>query len=485
MRKRAHLWLAGWMSLGVFATCIVDAFATETPWRCIAASLDTIAQRRALASAQVGIAVWSFDRREWVYEKNADRLFVPASNAKVLIGAAALHTLGPAKTFSTTLTADRVPIPGDSVLTGNIYLYGGGNPDLVTGDLVGFAETLRASGIRRIRGSVVVDASHFDSENYALGWSWEDRPYPYCPPISAFLLNGNVVQVTVRPGSAPGRPVHVTLLPRDAGVPVSVAARTGGEHNTSSRIRVERSNSGIVVKGTMGGRAEPITVWRTVPDPVRYAGSVFMGALQDAGITVERGMSIGTSPRNLPVLARVYSDPVDVILRRYLKRSDNLLGETLVKQMGVAASGRGTWEDGLSAVRRALREIAGLDSNAYRLADGSGLSRLNEISPRMLVQVITSASSSFSLAPEFLSALSTAGVDGTLSRRMTEDETRAYLRGKTGTLSGVSSLSGVVESRSGERFACAIMMNGTSPSAQTMRQAQDDVVRVLRNCIEQ
>jgi D-alanyl-D-alanine carboxypeptidase/D-alanyl-D-alanine-endopeptidase (penicillin-binding protein 4) len=468
---------------GSRAMAVGDAAALRAglPPRDIVASLDSIVGRRSLAAAHVGVAVWSFDRAEWVYTRNADRLFIPASNAKVLVAAAALHTLGPAKVFNTVLSSDRPLAAGDSVVSGNLYLAGGGNPSLTTGDLIELADRLRIQGIRRVRGSLILDASQFDEDQYGWGWTWEDRPFPYCPPISAFMLNGNVVQVTVRPGNAPGQRLTVALSPKEAGIPVTVIGRTSGEKNARSRAKVERTSSGIAVKGSMGRAAQPEIVWRTVPDPAQYAGSVFLGALRDAGISVEGGMINGRTPATATVVARAPSQTVDVIVRRFLKRSDNLLGETLVKQLGVATGGRGSWSDGLAAARRALAELAGLDSTTYRMADGSGLSRYNELSPRMLVSVIIAATNSFAISSEFTAALSTAGVDGTLARRMTEDETRSFMRGKTGTLSGVTTLSGIVQSRSGERFACAVFMNSASRSVQPLRHAQDDIVRVLRN----
>lgn len=451
----------------------------------VIASIDAVLSRPELAPTHVGLAVWSLDRKAWLIDRNADKLFVPASNAKLLVAVAALRTFGPATRFRTSVLTDAAQngAAGDSVLTGNLYLVGGGNPDLSTGDVVELAERLRALGIRRVRGNLVLDASHFDSVAYGPGWMWDEGPYAYNAPVSAFMLNGNTVRLTIRPGKAVGDTVRVSISPPTASPLPVVRATTRSDTTSGSPLSVLRQGNPPVtaIEGSMQSRSGPVVVTCAIPDPVPYAASVFSGALGAAGIVLEGSSASGAAPDSgVQVLAAVSSAPTDVLVRRFLKESDNLLGEALVKQLGRAANGEGSWRSGLAAIRRCLAEFAGVDSTTYRLADGSGLSRYTEVSPRMIVQVMARACDEFTVAPEFLSALAVGGIDGTLARRLTDTDVAGYVRGKTGTMSGVGSLSGVVVTRDGERLAFALLMNGfVGPSAQ-LRRAQDDVVRALR-----
>ncbi len=205
----------------------------------------------------------------------------------------------------------------------------------------------------------------------------------------------------------------------------------------------------------------------------------FIESLADAGVDLVGGVRSGLAPDSGGItLAWSESAPVDVLVRHFLKRTDNLYGESLVKQMGYVWSGRGTWPAGLSAVRRSLSAMVGIDSTTYRLADGSGLSRYSEFSPRMLATVVAGAYASFEIGPEFAAALPIGGTDGTLSGRMGVLEVPGCVRAKTGTMSGVTCLAGLVETEDGERLAFALMMNGFIGSARPLQALRQPATQV-------
>ncbi len=447
--------------------------------------LSALLEAPELEQSHVGLAAWSLDRREWIAEHDADKLFVPASNAKLLVAAAALKAFGPARRFQTTVLTDSLPTDGNGTLPGNLYLVADGAPDLTTADLLRAAERLRVLGYTRVAGSVIADASCFDSTAYGPGWMWDEGPFAYNAPVSSFMLNGNCVLVVARPGDAVGDTVHVAVSPRHAGLNLEVCATTRADTATGDRLRVDRTADGtIVVDGTMAMESRSVTVRRAVADPTAYARSVFAGALSDVGIDViADSLSSGVSDApdsGAATLAIMRSDPMDVLVRRLLKESDNLVGEALVKQLGRMFRGEGTWSAGLSSLRMIMHESLGLDSTRYRIADGSGLSRYTELSPRQIVDLILAASEEFTVGPEFLSALPLNGVDGTLSRRLAGSDTSGYIRGKTGTMSGASALSGVLETHSGERVAYSIMVNGFVGTPRAVSRAQDRIVAHLR-----
>ncbi len=440
--------------------------------------LDSLVASPLLAPTHVGIAVWSLDRNEWVYEHQADKLFVPASTAKLIVAVAALHAYGPARRFETAALTDSAVT--DSTIPGNLYLVAGGAPDLTTGDIHALAERLRALGYTRVDGALVLDPTLFDDTPFGPGWMWDEGPVAFNAPVNAFMLNDNTVTVTVRPGARVGDTARVAISPPSAGIPVRVDAVTertiGGE-----RLRIERVADTLTVTGTLALGQRPVTAWRTVPDPVAYAGSVFRAALDDAGIAVGDSVIVAAAPdSSTTTLAVIRSAPLDVLIRRFLKESHNLTGEALLKHLGNTFRGTGSWEGGLQATRSILHTFAGIDSTTYRLADGSGISRYTEISPRALAMLIRAASDEFTMASELFAAMPIAGVDGTLARRLSEDPIAGTVRGKTGTMTGVSSLAGALETREGETLVYCLLMNGFPGSSWAAREMQDRIVSHLR-----
>jgi len=443
-----------------------------------ARAIDSLLAAPEMVPTHVGIAVRSLDYHQWLVLHDADKLFVPASNTKLLVAAAALYVLGPQARFSTAVMTDAAVI--DSILAGDVYLVARGAPDLVTGQLVTLAGRLRALGVRRIDGALVLDATYFDSTAFGPGWMWDEGPVSYNAPVNAFMLNDNTVTITARPGPAPDAPVRVEVTPADAGIPVVVTALTRGRTTDGPPLVVERPRDAFVVRGTLPIGAQPIAVDRSVPDPAGYAGAVFAGALRRMGVTLVGPVRAGAAPASARTLAEVPSALADFLVRRFLKESHNLTGEALVKQLGVATNRGGTWRGGLAAIRAALADLANVDPAAYYLADGSGLSRYTEVSPRTFVEVIAAAADRFSMSPEFLAALSIGGTDGTLVHRLGEGDMAGQVRAKTGTMHGVSCLSGIVVTRAGERLAFSILMNGFTGSAAALWYTQEEIVAALR-----
>ncbi len=441
-------------------------------------AMDELASSPELSPTTVGIAVWSMDRRDWLYLHNADKLFVPASNVKLLVAISALRVYGPAWRFATTVAVDASI--ADSVVSGPVYLIAGGAPDLRSSDLSILADLLWASGIRAIRGPIVIDATRFDSTAFGPGWMWDEGPYSYNAPLSAAMLNDNTVTVTVRPGVNAGDSVRVAVTPQYAGVPVDIRATTRQDTASGERLTVERPGSTIVVRGTMSKSSGPVTVRRTVSDPPAYLAHCFIGELKRAGIAVQDSVVFGAAPRTgLVARATVYSAPMDVLVRRFLKQSHNLTGEALLKHLGVTYRGEGSWPAGLSAIREIVQEYAGIDSMSYRLADGSGLSRYTEMSPRQITRLLRVAVDDFTISPEVVAALPIAGVDGTLSRRLSDGPESGLVRGKTGAMTGVTGISGVMETYSGERLVYSIIMNGFPGSTLSGRRMQDALIQRL------
>lgn len=463
------------------ASLSVVTGADPTSQSQLAAQIDSLLNAPSLLGGIQGVIVQSLaDGSVW-YERNPDLLLLPASNQKLFTSAAALHLLGPDWRYATPLLrSGRVDRRG--TLHGNLSLKGSGDPLLSDKDLDAFVQGVRKAGIRRIRGRVIGDESHFDRRRYGDGWSWDDMPYYYSPQIGALNLNGNLVRVQVFPGKKVGAPLRVIVAPTGNYVQVINRAATTAK-GTRSHLVIERElgKNRILIEGTLALDAPSDTrkpKGIPVENPALYAAHVLTMRLQSTGIRVDGSPATGVSPRHAVEVARRYSPPLSEILKRLNKTSDNLIAECLLKTLGVERGKTrfGTTEHGIRVAKAALNRL-GIDPNAVIMADGSGLSRHNLVSARSVAALLR-AMHAHPHAKTFLDSLPLAGVEGTLKRRLKGTPAENHVRAKTGTMRNVSSLSGYVTTRDGEPLVFVIMMNNHRDNAAA-RDIQDKIVSLL------
>ncbi|MBC5800373.1 MAG: D-alanyl-D-alanine carboxypeptidase/D-alanyl-D-alanine-endopeptidase [Candidatus Eremiobacteraeota bacterium] len=361
------------------------------------------------------VAVLALDTRSGavLYARNADDEFQPASTLKLLVGSAALERLGPAFRFRTEVDVSRSMSARSSDALDSIVLVAGGDPFLTMADLRDAAARAAARGIMRVRG-VLIDDSHFDTAPYPAGWVWDDFGQDYAPHISAVALEENLVHLTVSPGSAVGGRAYVAAGPavnvgmfyegclaeRATAIAV-VPLATTGRTSAASTIDVGILPGGcLAVTGTIPLGSNPQSIDGAAYDPVVYAERAFSLTLHDAGIvpgtvTVVTG-GIDDAVRWTPVpglqpqpIWSHESDPLGMFLGpRFWIPSDNFVGEMLLRQLGFAAAGKpGTTDKGLAYERAWLGSI-GVDPQTTTLADGSGLSQYDRITPRDLVAIL-------------------------------------------------------------------------------------------------
>ena len=311
--------MSGWRHLCALALLVTLAGAPRTPTgrrsldRCADRSACTKTLTRhlsapALRGAYVGLLAIDTVRGTELYSRNADDEFTPGSNFKLLVGSAALRYLGPGFRFVTTLSSD-VPRK-DGVVSGNLYLHGGGDAHLRAADLRAAALAAFWTGIRHVDGAVIVDASHDDAQGFAPGWTLDDLPYEYAALVSALELEDGVVHVYVSPGAVVGAPVKLRVEPASGAFTVENRAITGVAHSQDSTdvVRPLDSPQRIEIVGSYpAGAPESDDLEPSVPDPELYAGDVLLRALGDAGITVAGGSATGVAPRSARVFWRLES----------------------------------------------------------------------------------------------------------------------------------------------------------------------------------
>lgn len=458
----------------------------------IAAALDSIFGDTLFSRAQWGVMFRSLETGETLYRRNAEKLFVPASNQKIVTGAFALETLGPDFRYRTAVDAEG-PVR-DGVLAGNLVVRGSGDPTIsarfggVRPLFRAWADSLRARGITRIAGAVIGNDDVFDDVPLGRGWAWDDLDASYSAEVSGLQLNEGYVTVRVGPGARPGDPAVVTLDPAMSYTPVINQATTGapGSARAAEATRAPLG-PGIVVTGTAppDSTAEELEV--AVRDNTLFFVHVLREALIEAGIRVD-GPALDADSLQLAVEQRSPATPLFVhtsppmpeVLAAFLKPSQNQYGEILLKTMGRRERDTGTARAGL-AVEDSLAREWQLPRGGFRPADGSGLSRYNLIAPEHLVAILERMTRSPNYNV-FYAAMPVAGVDGTLRNRMKGTPLAGNVHAKTGTLSGVRSLSGYFTTAAGERMVFSILVNNhTLSAAAADRLSEAALLRVYNH----
>ena len=404
-------------------------------------------ENHALRGAQVGLIAADTTRGTLLYSRNADQEFMPASNFKLLVGSAALHILGPNFSYVTTVLADSAPSGG--VVTGNLYLRGGGDALLSAADLDAAGESLAVAGVKHIKGDLVADATHDDAQRYGYGWSWDDLPYYYAPVVTALELDDGVVHINMVPGASVGAPVTLRVDPQNDAFTIENKLQTGahGSQDTSDIERSWDAPKQIGLTGSYPLGAKPSgDIAPSVPDPESYAGSVFARALASHGITLTGNIRDGKTPPHSTVLWSHDSLPMPELMRRFWYTSDNLMGELLLKELGVAQRGEpGTDENGRVVEQRYLRSI-GVDPATVSISDGSGLSSYDRITPRDLFTILQSDWNG-AYRDIVIDALPIAGVRGSLRHLFAGTPAQGTVFAKTGSISHVRTISGFIQTK--------------------------------------
>ncbi|NKI74813.1 D-alanyl-D-alanine carboxypeptidase/D-alanyl-D-alanine-endopeptidase [Dickeya sp. CFBP 2040] len=451
-------------------------------------ALTSIGAAPELAGASMGMIVRDANSGKVLYQTHSDLRMVPASNMKLLTSVAAFGILGPDYRFETRLLTNGRQ--HSDKLQGDIYLQGSGDPTLQPADLDAFAAQLAQRGIRQIHGRLLLDDSAFDNVPFGQGWSWDDESYAFSAPISALnytfnLPEGdiNVVRVDICPGTSKTLPGVISVYPVTNAVTLINNTTTGD--TTALNFNRRAGSNKIVVNGTIAAKSKTYSRQVTVDDPTQMVGTLLYAALKKHGITVRGGIDRAATPENAVVLAHKTSAPLSELALTFLKLSNNSYGEILTKAMGRQAQGKGDWHSGLQTIHQFLSQ-KGINTDALRQVDGSGLSRLNQVTPEQLAAVLLVARKQ----PWFNvwhNALPVAGepallVGGTLRHRMINTPATGRTYAKTGSLTGVSSISGYVDSVTGRPLVFSIISNNyLVPDAQ-IKALEDKMVVTVASC---
>ena len=437
---------------------------------------------------------------------------MPASNAKLFVGAAALEEFGPDFRFETSVYAEGRVNSSTGQLQGNLILVGSGDPNVdarpyvpdealseveTPPSIIKIVDQLQSQGIRSILGDIVADDSYFVREPWAESWELEDLAWGYGAPVSSLALNENCFLLRILPGKAPRTAAIHRALPVNPGVHIANHIRTVA-HNSPVAVSMERSPDGetCTFEGEIPSGHSGLQYSLPINDPALFAASQLKTALEQRRINVSGKAIARTLPRLLMVdghnqlsperalehrqsyldankLASIRTLRLEENLKRMMKSSRNLYAEMLLRSLGARLSGVGSIDTGVAALGQFLNS-AGIDPNSWFFSDASGLSRKDVVTPETIVKLLAYMYERPS-RDRFRSLLPVSGLDGTLKFRMREEEVANRIFAKTGSLDLVSSLSGYAYTKDGKNLAFSIITNHETAPAKEIRKMIDEI----------
>jgi len=467
-----------------------------------------------------GIDAISLDTGRTIVALNQDKLFAPASNAKLFTTAAVLGLIGPDYRFRTTVetlgTLDKY-----GRLNSDLVLVGRGDPNLSGRTLPYSMHTERKAppiqvlqqladqlvrlGLKYVDGDVVADDSYFVWERYGEGWSQDDLAREWGAPVSALTINDNVIFVNVMPADRPGERafLNITPFPEYYKIDNRVITTPAGSEPRSVSINREPGSNQLTFWGNIPQDDPGFGEALAIEDPADFSARLFRELLEERGITVygrtrtrhtelastrtftvtsvASGGGDGSRPPNPSplVLASYQSQPVIQDLRVINKVSQNLHAELMLRLLGKEKGTTGSIAGGLEVLRGFLVN-AGIKPDQFVFFDGSGLSREDLVTPQAIVALLQYCRRQ-PWGQAFQDTLPVAAVDGSLADRFRNTPAAGLVRAKTGSLTHVYSLSGYATTESGDHIAFSVLANN---NVMSTRKALETLDRIVLRLVE-
>lgn len=456
--------------------------------------LDYMFSTPDFVNAHWGVAIQSLNTGEYIYLRNENKGFMPASNMKLFTTAAALIKLGPDYRFRTVLYRTG-EISDAGILTGNLVIRGCGDPSLcgryndgrITKVFEDWADSLKAAGITTITGDIIGDDNYFDDEIMGAGWAWDYQSDWYAAQISALSFNDNCVDIIFTAGDSVGSLATYRLEPATDYVQVESRVTTV-EEGKDAEIFYDRKRgtNEVEITGTITIGEKDKCDWFSVENPTLYAAYVLREVLISKGIEVQ-GKSrdidditdFSYQQTDGLQLTIHESPPLKDIIHTINKVSQNLYAELLMRTLGARFGAAGNGPEGAKVTADVYARM-GINPNFLGLADGSGLSRYDLITPMSMVTLLRYMRNSRH-GDIFYNTLPIAGVDGTIAKRMKGTAAQHNVRAKTGSLDRVRALSGYVTSKDDEEFVFAMIVNNYTVPRPMADDIQNTVCVQLAN----
>lgn len=450
----------------------------DSPQKLVQSRIDSVLVSPLFTTAQAGISVIDLKSKRPIFQQNEKKLFRPASNQKLLTTAASLVFLGTDYKFQTSMYHTGEVI--DSVCSGDVFYVGGFDPEFSSSNLDSLARELKKFGIKQISGNLYADVSSMDSLFWGEGWMWNDDPATYIPYLSSLTINKNTVKVIYEPGEI-GKPAQLKLFPQTSFFKIenySTTVDTGKSNFVIDRDWLRRRNT-ILVGGSIQQSAKKDSAEFNVFDPAFYFVTLAKESLERNGISLLGKIDTLTLPQNA---SKIFSFERNIkpVVTYTNKVSDNLNAELFLRVLSKkVSSSKASWRNGKILID-SLITLSGANPKSYRVTDGSGLSYYNLTTAELLSKVLVYMyGQDKAIFDAFIKSLPIGGVDGTLSNRYKNSPAKGNVFAKTGTISGVASLSGYIKTKKENWLAFSILIQNYVGSASEARKIQDKLCEIL------
>ncbi len=457
------------------AACFFILLTTPLRAQDTVAAINDILKTATPAGTSTGIIIQDLDSGTILYSMNPDKIFIPASNMKIVTAAAAILALGADYKFNTDFHVKDFKETNGAAA--GLFVKGFGDPtlteDFFTSAQAGMdaiAAQLARAGLRKITGEFILSGSLFTDNERPASWEADDMSWCYATRPGALAVAKNCLKVKV--GTIGGKPAVTLDPPVDAAlldIKVGVGKKTAVsiKQNANGRFSI----SGSIRKGASATYEYP------VPYPTKFFGAVLSGALKRAGITVTAAMEeAGSTPAGYRIFQRIQSPELTTVLSEMQKNSDNFVAEQVFRVLGTTRGSRGgTHASGAFVIESIMAKYKLGSRETLSVVDGSGLSRLNRLTPRVLLAVLSAFYNSY-LRQSYLDLLAEPGGVGTLKKRLRGTTAEGRLWAKTGALRGACSLSGYFRRGDGRMAAFVMIFNDYKVHSNEIRVLQDRLV---------
>jgi serine-type D-Ala-D-Ala carboxypeptidase/endopeptidase (penicillin-binding protein 4) len=445
----------------------------------ISTAINAIVDRPELRRYRWGIVVQILNSNTQLYNRDGDRLFIPASNVKLITTAVALRQLGATTRLRTSVY--QLPSTGTSA---NLLVVGRGDPSLMVSGLQSIGPQLQQRGLKQI-GQISFDDGYFRGEQINGDWEWGDLSTDYAPAINGLMLNQNSNPLTISSQQV-GMPLKYTW--KDPSLNnwqvdnQSLTVLAADRESNVNAIAIFGKPT-IRLTGKLAVNAVPTQIDLPLVNPAESFISAFRQSLTRSGMTIgSTRLVLGQSTINLPELAAINSPTISELITETNQKSNNIYAEVLLRSIGRThpenyTSTEDTSNLGITLVKQNLTAM-GVDAQAYRLSDGSGLSRHNLVAPMAFVRVL-SAMSTTPMGQIYRDSLPLSGVSGSLRNRMQGTVAQGIVRAKTGSLSGVTSLSGYINPPQYSPLVFSVILNQHDRPTSQMTKVIDEIMVVL------
>lgn len=477
--KRLPHWMFGCL---LCISCTISAMAESDINSKITGMINT-----ELPDASVGVTVQDVVTGKIIYDFQGTKLFLPASTTKLFTAAASLKQLGPDYCFETTLYYDHDMSITERAYNGELALKFNGDPSFKIVNLYSLLGKLSELKIKKITGDIILDDTLFDGPLLGFGWTLDSTAWYYSAPVSAIIIDRNQFGITLYPTPEIGGEVRAKIdnvYPgsKNRTLTTNIRGVTLEDSEVLCQLEVDiDDNNNVDLEGCWPVGTEPVHLRLAVKDPSLQAEVLIRETFEKLGIEFTGNFKYSKVPSNLHKLAHHKSEPLSVLLNAILGDSNNLYAESLTKTLGAELYGIGSFKTGALAVRQILSSITGIDFNQTRLLDGSGASRYNLLTPQHLSRLLYTMHHEPNLGSHFSEALSISGVNGTLRTRFASFDTKSSIKAKTGSLNGVSALSGYLTTRTGRELIITIMINQALDKGSALKQFENELCYFLVN----